>query len=252
MQKTAVITGGGTGLGQALAKALALRNLHVVIIGRRLEKLQQTAAFFPDQIITICADVSKASGRKLIAKILARHKLKIDYLIHNAAIVRPILALEKLSLSAFRQIQAINLEGPLFLTQILYPFLNSPARILHISSDCARTALANWIPYCISKAGLHMLYECLKKEFQQTCHSRAVYIASIDPGMMDTPMQQYICSNKTAFPEKIKRKALIQQGLLLPPAFSAQLCVKLLLDISPDSFSRQEWRAYDELNKDKN
>lgn len=234
------MTGGGTGLGREMAKLLASRGVKVFIAGRRKHKLLETQRFSKDLIIPVRADVSTSAGRLAIKNKLKN--LQIDYLVHNAAIIKPLSPLPKLSLSAFRKIQSINLEGPLFLTQLLLSKFKKDARILHISSDCAHSAFAHWTPYCISKASLHMLYKCMKKEFE----NKSIHFGSIDPGMMDTPMQRYICSDKVQFPEKYSLEELKQENLLLSPEFSAKLCVKLLLEVSAKKFSEKEWCAYDE------
>jgi benzil reductase ((S)-benzoin forming) len=240
MQKTALITGGGTGLGQAITKQLAEKGLRVYIVGRRLQKLCETQTFNPENIIPIRADVSTPAGRKIIAKKLKN--LQLDYLINNAAIVTPIAPLAKINLKDFRKTHATNIEGPLFLTQLLLPQLNKEARVLLISSDCAKLPLAHWATYCSSKAALSMIYGCLKKEFM----GKNIYVGCIDPGMMDTPMQRYICQDDIQFPEKYTWEELKQENLLLSPDFSAALCVKLLLKLSPEAFGHKEFCAYDE------
>lgn len=234
-QKTAVITGGGTGLGQAIAKQLAAQNVTVYIIGRRAHKLRETQVFSPQYIVPITADVSLPEERLKIKQKLKN--LKIDYLIHNAAIVFPITPFEKLKLKDFRKIISINTEAPLFLTQCLLPKLNKHARILHISSDCARYPLAHWIPYCTSKSALFMIYECLKKELK----NKNIYIGSIDPGMMDTPMQRAILEDKILFPEKISLRELQRKHLLFSADYSAKYCVDLLLNTSSQAFQKQEY-----------
>ncbi len=88
-----------------------------------------------------------------------------------------------------------------------------------------------------------MMYGCLKKELLP----KNIYMGSIDPGMMDTPMQRYICQDDIKFPEKYTREELEQHHLLLSPDFSAALCVKLLLDLSLENFSQKEFCAYDEV-----
>jgi benzil reductase ((S)-benzoin forming) len=243
MQKTAIITGGGTGLGQALAHNLASRDFKVIIIGRRFEKLKITQSFSKENIIPICADVSEIQGRNKIFQKVAGLGFKIDYLIHNAAVVTPIMPLEKITLKKFQETLAINLEAPIFLTKLLLPLLNLPARILHISSDCSYYPLANWVPYCVSKAGLNMAYQCLKKEFED----RPIHIGSIDPCMMDTPMQDYIRRPEVVFPEKYTDDELYEQNLLYMPEFSAKFIVKILLELSDNNFSEKEWRVGDTL-----
>ena len=240
MQKTALITGGGTGLGQAITKQLAQKGVRVYIVGRRLQKLCETQAFYPENIIPIRADVSTPAGRKIIAKKLK--SIQLDYLVNNAGIVTPIVPLPDITLKNFRKTLATNVEGPLFLTQLLLPQLNKNARVLLISSDCAKLPLAHWVTYCTSKAALSMIYGCLKKEFA----GKDIHIGCIDPGMMDTPMQRYICQEDIIFPEKYTWEELKQENLLLSPDFSAAVCVKLLLELSPDAFSHKEFCAYDE------
>lgn len=240
MQKTALITGGGTGLGQAITKQLAEKGFKIYIVGRRLQKLCETQSFYPDHIIPIRADVSTPAGRKIIAKKLKG--VRLDYLIQNAGIVTPIAPLSDINLKDFRKTHATNVEGPLFLTQLLLPQLNNDARVLLISSDCAKYPLAHWSTYCSSKSALSMIYGCLKKEFM----GKPLHIGCIDPGMMDTPMQRYICQDEIQFPEKYTLEELKRENLLLSPDFSAAVCVKLLLDLSPDAFSQKEFCAYDE------
>jgi benzil reductase ((S)-benzoin forming) len=237
MQKIAVVTGGGTGLGQAIARQLAEQAIKIFIIGRRESRLRETQVFSPQLIFPVAADISLRQGRQTIKSALK--SIKIDYIIHNAAIVLPVAPIEKLTLNAFRKIIRTNVEGPLFLTQSLLSQLNPEARILHISSDCAHYPLAHWIPYCTSKAALDMMSECLKKE----CAFKKIYVSSIDPGMMDTPMQRAILDEGIQFPEKLSLDELIGQGLLYSPDFSARQCVKLLLASPPAVFEQRGHRA---------
>lgn len=158
-------------------------------------------------------------------------------MIHNAAIAFPIAPLEKISLEEFRKILAINTEAPLFLTQLLLPQLNKHARILHISSDCAHYPLAHWIPYCTSKSALYMIYQCLKKELQH----KNIYIGSVDPGMMDTPMQRAILDDNVIFPEKMSLAELKYQNLIFSPEYSAKYCLNLLLNTSSEEFQAREY-----------
>lgn len=243
MQKTVVITGGGTGLGRELARLFSAKAFKVFVIGRRFEKLRQTQSLSPDFIFPICADVSSIQGRNKIFQKIQSHQVKIDYLIHNAAVVMPIAPLEKIMLKKFQEALAINLEAPIFLTKLLLPLFNTPARILHISSDCAQYPLANWIPYCVSKAGLYMAYQCLKKEFEH----KPIHISSVDPCMMDTPMQDYIRRPEVVFPEKYSDEELFEEQMLFQPEYSAKFILKILLTLPDDKFSEKEWRVGDKL-----
>ena len=79
--KAILITGGGSGIGQALAWESAKHGMQVFIVGRRLDQLQETAVHFPNQIMPIQADVSLEADR---AKIVAALKnTEIDYIIKS-------------------------------------------------------------------------------------------------------------------------------------------------------------------------
>eukprot|EP00957_Ditylum_brightwellii_P005530 424079-Ditylum_brightwellii.AAC.1 len=86
---------------------------------------------------------------------------------------------------------AVNMEGPLFLTQALLPKLKAAtttiggARVLHISSGASQKPYRGWGPYCTSKAGLNMIYRVLREELQP--HN--IHVGSVRPGVVDTPMQ---------------------------------------------------------------
>ena len=75
----AVVTGGGTGLGQAIALGLAALGIGVLVVGRRQEKLDETRAHFPSLISTVAADVTTNEGREAIVKAIP-HGTKVRYL----------------------------------------------------------------------------------------------------------------------------------------------------------------------------
>ena len=126
------LTGGGTGIGRALTIALAKAGVHVLIVGRRegpLLETQTAAAGLGAHVEIATADVGTPEGRdKIVASAQAVHaKTPLKYLVHNAATLGspPATDLSGLTLSGWRQTMAVNVEGPLFLTQALLPVLSS-------------------------------------------------------------------------------------------------------------------------------
>lgn len=239
MQKTIVITGGGSGLGQALAWEFAQLNFQVHIIGRRLTALKETQSRFPEEIHCITADISEKSGRELIAEKLT-NITHIDYLIHNAGTVEPISPLAEINEQQLQQTLATNCLGPLFLTQLLLPKLKN-SRVLHTSSLWAHQATSNFGSYCISKAAFYMCKEVLNLELSDT----GILFGSASPGIVDTPMQETIRkSDKSG----MLRKYFIQskeQAHIIDPKVSAKFFRYLLLETAAAEFTQSEWYIYD-------
>ncbi|MFN7096938.1 MAG: SDR family oxidoreductase, partial [Gammaproteobacteria bacterium] len=209
MKSFAVVTGGGTGIGRAVALRLSRQeNLSVLIIGRTLQSLQETQQLAEKPIAIVQADVSTAEGRDAILNAIPEHA-HIAYLIHNAAIMDG-SELKNISLESWRHQMAVNVEAPLFLTQKLLPFLKE-GRILHISSGFAHMPTHGVGAYCISKAALYMMYKCLALELTND----HIAVGSLRPGPVDTPFQHKmrnfppdIFPNVTKFIEMKKENTL--------------------------------------------
>lgn len=235
-----VITGGATGIGKALAHALAARQKSVLIIGRREPLLIETATF-SGLIHYLCADISTSEGRNQVVSRL-EHADCIDGLIHNAGIIEPIKNIRRIKESEWQQIMATNLNAPLFLTQLLYNKLLN-GRVLNISSGAAYFPVAGWTAYCTSKAALSMLTRCWQLE------SDSVVFASVMPGITDTDMQAKIRHASDMQPEKIEffNRLHDDQQLVSPDTVARFLCW-LLLDIDTTHFVSQEWDIYDQTH----
>ena len=178
-----VVTGGGSGIGASLTRALVNRHHSVLIIGRREAALKSVASF-STHIEILKADVSSNDGRDKILLRLSQEKI-ISGLIHNAGIIEPIESMAEMSLDSWRQLMSINLESPFFLTQALLPQLFQ-AKVLHLGSGAAYFPIKGWSGYCVSKAALSMLTRCWQLERPDLA------IASVCPGISDTPMQAAI------------------------------------------------------------
>lgn len=233
-----IVTGGGTGIGRALAHALALRQHPVLIAGRRESPLKETASL-NKHIRYVCADVSTSNGRAVIAESVSSET--IQGLIHNAGIIEPICPLKQLDEANWRQVMATNVEGPLFLTQLLYKNFSHDGRVLHISSGAAYFPVQGWTAYCVSKAALAMLTQCSRLEYD------TLAFTGVMPGIIDTDMQQLIrdasdgmASEKQAYFKRLKR----QDALLSSETVALFLCW-LLLTIDISRYSAQEWDIYD-------
>ncbi|MBS3786046.1 MAG: SDR family NAD(P)-dependent oxidoreductase [Gammaproteobacteria bacterium] len=234
-QLITVITGGGSGIGQALARRLAAHGHQVVIIGRRAAALEETQGEQPS-IETCVADISTAEGRGHI--VTALNGRPIRWLVHNAGVLEPVGPLLDQNIEAIRNTWAINVEAPIGLSAALIDQMPGGSRILHVSSGAAHTAYPGWGAYCMSKAALHMAYEILRQELAD----REIAVGSLRPGVVDTPMQALIRSQSEAdFPAVEQFQALKTSGSLATPTQVGAFMHNVLKNTDAALFSAQEW-----------
>ena len=134
IKKHVLITGGGTGIGRALAKRFAAKGWQVIIVGRRSEFLQDDVSQYQDSIRAITAGVGKHGDRQIIS---CKVQEPLHLLVHNATVLGPVGPLLEVSLKDWRSHMASNVEGPLFLTQQLLPKMVEGSRIIEISGGAA-------------------------------------------------------------------------------------------------------------------
>ncbi|KAL3796436.1 hypothetical protein HJC23_004233 [Cyclotella cryptica] len=253
--KWVVITGGSSGIGAALLRRLVRcePTLNCLAVGRRLEKLELTCkqAFVgaevkmsPDRLKIVAADISTSEGISSVVSSLPPGA-PVKYLIHNAGVLGPIAPLVDIDRESWRQVVATNLEAPLFLTQALMPNLKQcvadgeKARVLHVSSGAAMNSYEGWGPYCITKAGLNMMYRCLSTEL----YHRGILVGSVRPGVVDTPMQDIVRGYDGPienFPSLRKFRELHDCGKLESPDTVATYLHWLLSELSDEEFSSEE------------
>lgn len=239
----AVVTGGGTGIGRALALELARRGLDVLVVGRRHELLDAVCRDGGSRLSAVAADVAQESGRAAIRDALEGRQ--VCCLVHNAAVLEPIGPLSGVTLEAWRAAQAVNVEAPLFLTQALLGQLRG-GRVLHVSSGAAHHGYAGWGSYCAAKAALHMLYQVLRDELADA----GVAVGSVRPGVVDTPMQALIRQQgEDDFPAIERFRELHRGGHLLKPESVAGFMASLLLDAPISAFVEREWSAPDDTDQ---
>ncbi|WP_298627161.1 SDR family NAD(P)-dependent oxidoreductase [uncultured Legionella sp.] len=232
-----IITGGGSGIGKALALALANRGKSVLIIGRREQVLQETAAT-SSLIKYFCADVSTSEGRNLV-RVYLDNIPQINALVNNAGTLNPIGAIKDIQLDDWQHTFSTNLEAPLFLTQLLYDKLHH-GRVLNIGSGAAHFAIKGWAPYCTSKAALAMLTQCWQLD------SGSLSFASVMPGIIDTEMQSIARSGLGMDAEQVDfYKRLKQHNRLISPETVAEFLSWLLLDVEQAVYVSKEWDIYD-------
>lgn len=155
--KVALITGGGAGIGAAIAERFVKEGAKVCISGRRQSLLERVAQYLPKESISICAgDVTKFEDCERMVKTTISFGGQIDVLINNAAI-DPGGAVLDLDPELWRQVIEINLTGPFLMTKaVLQPMIDAGGgSIINISALGGLRCLPAMPAYCTSKAGLN-------------------------------------------------------------------------------------------------
>jgi meso-butanediol dehydrogenase / (S,S)-butanediol dehydrogenase / diacetyl reductase len=157
--KVALITGGGTGIGTAIAKRFVADGAKICISGRRRELLDEVARSLPSGTVTTCAgDVSSLDDARRMVEAAVDFGGKIDILVNNAAI-DPGGTIVDIDPELWKKVLDINLTGPFFTMKVAIPYMikNGGGSIINIASLAGTRCLPGMPAYCSSKAGLIML-----------------------------------------------------------------------------------------------
>jgi NAD(P)-dependent dehydrogenase (short-subunit alcohol dehydrogenase family) len=155
----ALVTGGGTGVGKAIARGLAAAGWSLVITGRRGDVLEKAAAELIEatgqEVMTVIADVGDpGSVANLFAAIEARHG-RLDLLVNNAGVGAPAVPMEELSFETWNAVVAANLTGAFLCTQQAFRLMKAQTprggRIINNGSISATTPRPHSAPYTATK-----------------------------------------------------------------------------------------------------
>jgi NAD(P)-dependent dehydrogenase (short-subunit alcohol dehydrogenase family) len=187
--KTALITGGGTGIGAAITRRFVAEGMKVCISGRRKELLQQVAASLPPKSVVIYAgDVTSfEDATRMVEKALTING-KLDVLVNNAG-TDPPGTVTDIDPVLWRKVIDINLTGPLFMMKAAIPHMIKAGggSIINIASLAGLRCIPAMPAYCSSKAGLIMLTQQAALDYGTS----KVRCNAVCPGAIRTPMLEH-------------------------------------------------------------
>lgn len=167
---TILITGGGSGIGKAMAEALHARGARVIIAGRRRDVLDAVAAANPGMAVETLDVADPDDVKTFAARVTAAHP-DLNVVINNAGImIAEDLTAEPVGLDIVEQTIAINLLGPIRLTAALLPHLKSKpkATVVTVSSGLAFVPLTATPTYSATKAAIHSWSQSLRTQLKDT------------------------------------------------------------------------------------
>ena len=185
---TILITGGGTGIGLALAEHFVRLENTVIVCGRRGDALEAAKRRIPELTIREC-DLKKPLARGSLVNWVTKKFPNLNILVNNAGIQRAVdLTVGDRDLGEADAEIATNLIAPIHLTAMLAPHLarQKTAAIVNISSGLAFTPIATVPVYCATKAAIHSLSLSLRHQLRNT----SVRVFEIIPPVVPTDLQQ--------------------------------------------------------------
>lgn len=190
--KIALITGGGTGIGEAAALALAEAGAKVAITGRRKTRLDEVVALVEAAggvALAIPGDASQEADAIAAVEQCVAHFGRIDILVNSAG-VNEAGGVETLGLDQWRKVIEINLMGTIYTCHAAFPHMKAQGGgdIINISSTSGRRSAAAFASYSTSKFGVTGFTEALRQE--GGAHN--IRVAIVEPGATETEIASSI------------------------------------------------------------
>lgn len=205
MRKSAVVTGAGSGIGQAAAVALAKEGYFVFLIGRRLEKLNETekmitSATTPGQSTSLVCDLNQSKDIERAVQNI-RTNPQLEVVVNNAAIYernKP----ESNSSELWRRTFAANLFGTVDFTEKLIPILKlaEAPSIVNVASTLGIKPIPETSAYSASKAAIINWTQCLALDL-----APKIRVNCVCPGIVDTPIHPFHAQEATEKAKSIEK-----------------------------------------------
>ncbi len=194
---TALVTGAGSGIGRAVALALAAEGVRLALLDRDDAAVRETAALVRDTAARVRAEAGRQDTVVLVADVTDEAQVaaaldplvRLDAVVCCAGISGPVGAgIEDVTLAQWNAVLAVNVTGPFLVLKHALPALRTAdaASVVLISSDSALVASPGMVPYCSSKAALVQFARALSVDLAGT----GIRVNTVAPSVVDTPMSR--------------------------------------------------------------
>ena len=179
--KVALVTGGGAGLGLAIAAKFAAEGAHVYITGRRKEVLDDAAVSIEGQVTTVVADSTSSSDLADLAETIRGRSGRLDVLVANAGMIER-ADFSEVTEDHFDRTFDLNARGTLFTAQTLLPLMPATGSIVLVGSVVGFKGLPGSSTYAATKAAVRSYARGWAAEFG----GRGPRVNVLSPGPFDT------------------------------------------------------------------
>jgi len=194
--KTAIVTGASSGIGAAIAEALAAEGANVVLAARRIEKLSELEKAIKSaggQALAVETDIADQAAVEKLVKQASERFDQVDILVNNAGLMLS-ATVRSGAVTEWEQMLDVNVKGVLYGVNAVLPAMvaQKAGHIVNIASVSGLEVSKNSTVYSATKFAVRALSMGLEKELAQT----GVRVTNISPGMVDTPLSTAVTERK--------------------------------------------------------
>ncbi len=204
--KIALITGATSGIGKATAEVFANQNIHLILCGRRKERLETLANTLSEKVKvhTLCFDVRKRQQVQDLVAALPSEWKNIDILINNAGNAHGLDFFQDANLDDWDAMIDINVKGLLYVSKAIISTMvaRKQGHIINIGSLAGKEVYARGNVYCASKHAVDALNEAMRIDL----NAYGIRVSGIHPGLVATEFSE------VRFKGNTERAAQVYQG----------------------------------------
>ncbi|WP_380160898.1 SDR family NAD(P)-dependent oxidoreductase [Kineococcus sp. R86509] len=211
--RTALVTGGGSGLGAAIATALHGAGARVVLVGRDRGRLAEVAGRLGERTRTASCDVADESAVERLRTELAEEEISV--LVNNAGVPGPVAPLTEISVDDWDAVFDVNVRGTFLLCRAFLPAMvaRGAGDVVNLASVSGKRPLANRTPYCASKMAVLGLTSTLAFEVGPA----GVSVNSLSPGPVLGPRMERnlrLEAQRRGVPVEVAEEAFVSRAAL--------------------------------------